>query len=56
MDSSVKTFLAVLAALVVFGVVVLAYQASQEPSTEECFARAIQMDDGVASEQIDGCL
>lgn len=52
-----RTFAAVLGALVVFGMLVLAYQGISGPSAEECFeqemANAISQDSGLSGMDID---
>lgn len=41
MGDSARTFLAVLGALLVFGLIVLGYQAVSGPSDEECYSQQI---------------
>jgi hypothetical protein len=55
--TAVQTFGAVLAALVVFGVLMLGYQAVSGPSAEEClqqeFDNAAMLDAGLPATEID---
>lgn len=60
MTSTWRTFAAVLGALVVFGVLVLGYQAMSGPSEDECFEQqmtsAISRDSGGPALAVDeGC-
>jgi hypothetical protein len=52
-----RTFVAVLGALVVFGVLVLGYQAISGPSEDECteqaFTNAISLDNGTGPVPVD---
>ncbi len=56
-SSPQQTFLAVLAALVVFGVLVLGYQRVSGPSDEECFEQqmgnAVSQDSGLGGSAVD---